>query len=297
MPVEQLSAEELLEAREELEIAYEEPCQVGRIPGGEPGVRKMLRAIRYALGPNCDRQMAVSWSVLCIVVPEVTVVWKDGAGQQYQLSTKVGSCVDWKQWVREEVQLFRDYIWRVSWGRVLLKSEVMVGSQPVKKLEGKPGDYRVGPKSLKPLLTGISDRQFISIFAFGPMNSSGKHPGGYEILRSFNRCPQSKRAFLVWVPATEERIKTRGRLTNANGGLRHEFWHTIEFALKYELNLKNRIWIPSNEHNKGEQDLRMLKREVHSQGLPEPKSRYDELYAMWPTWHQCHIIAARYGAS
>ena len=67
-----LSPEELLGARQQLEEALETD-QCLQVPGGELECRKMLRALRYAIGPNRDRCSALQWRILSILVTNVRV--------------------------------------------------------------------------------------------------------------------------------------------------------------------------------------------------------------------------------
>ena len=251
----------------------------------------MLYAIQYALGPNKDQRRAVGWTVLCVVVPELKADWKDKDGESHVFQARVSSPTNWKKWASEEVGLFRDYLWKVSNGRIKLRPTVIVARSAVTKLDGKPGNYTLGPSCVKPLLSRYERRQFMSVIVFGPKGGEGCPPG-YGSLMSHSTSPQSKRALFIWLPASEERMKTRGRFTKPTGGLPHEFWHSVAYALKYELDLKGRIWIPSNHSKK---DFERLKQEIAEQGLPVPENQYEALYGLWPTWRQCHMLAARYG--
>jgi len=54
-PLKALSKKELIWARNDLERLWESP-KFGKIPGGDTSIRKMLRVLRYAIGPNLNEQ-------------------------------------------------------------------------------------------------------------------------------------------------------------------------------------------------------------------------------------------------
>ena len=296
-PIKELSAEQLLQARDCLEKAYGHVEQMANIPGGQVGLRKMLRGIRCWVGPNEDYSRAVDWPVLCLVVPEVEVHWGSDS-EKKRFSAKVNSVDDWVRWVEAEINLSRCNLWRMTWGKINLRPEVRATPWSITSKD------KLRKSSFQRLVNGISDKQFLCVFFFGPKSGKGKLAGGNSpfVLKE----PIKNGTYAVWLPASEERMRTRGRFGSVTcfrkgKGLAHEFWHVVRHLLTKELKLKKRIFLPvingttSKRKNQAKDDFQKVKREAAELAIGlTPETRLQEYYAMWPTWRQASELAQRY---
>ncbi len=300
-PISRLSAEQILQVRTDLESRYGEACAMHKIQEGEDGLRKMLRAIRCWLGPNDDCSLAVDWPVLCLVVPEVRVVWKD-SGQEKEFCAKVSCVDDWLRWVDAEVALFRCNLWRVTWGKINLRPDVRAARCGITRLNKH---HKLGQLSFEPLVNNLGDNQFLSVFFFGPKKGKGKLPdGGLPFALDE---PIKNGSYAVWLPASEERMRTRGRFGGLacfrkGKGLAHEFWHVVRHLLTQELSLDGKIFIPvidgtsRSRKQRARQDFQTVKNEVADLAIDlTPQIRLEEYYATWPTSQQARAVAQRYG--
>jgi hypothetical protein len=279
-----LSRDELLSARAELELALENE-QALQALGGEVECRKMLRALRYAIGPNADRNRAMQWRILSILATSVNVSWRDDDGQPQSFASSVPDSADWLQSIRREMGLLSDMVFEKSWGKINIVPCCRHSNTPLSLARIKgigrhvPSLIGEAPLSIIPL----------SVFVWVSKDGDGRFPGRKgkaETWKKPVRISETARVLLTGVYTHEERLSRYGGWGSCqHGGLLHEFWHNVQRAVKRLLGYHGCIPSP---HNRAHFD--MLRAEIRSQGLPEPPVRYDEFLGSWPSWRMCRQL-------
>jgi hypothetical protein len=290
LPVEKLNRAQLVEARDYLETALWSPDVVGSADQ-EAEIRKQLRGIRQALGPNTDRRRAMTWGAVCILATNVDVVWEDKAGRRHRFRSAIPDPSHWKQCIDREMRRLSDIVFRKSWGRINIVGQTFVSTASLTELRDGGQGYWFSDSGLSPAVDQVSPNWPVqSLFVWIPSEGWGECPpwlGSAHVTRPTNR---TRGAVLTVCYTTRERLERDGGWASPDGGgLLHEYWHNVQRAMTHVLGYKG--FVPSN-HNADH--FAMLKAEIREQGLPEPQVQYDELLGSWPTWQMCRELAQHY---
>jgi len=282
-----LMLRERLAARDVLESALEDG-NFTSIAGGEAAVRKMLRALSYAIGPNTDRKKALQWRTLAILAADVQVDWTDGKGDRHAFRSQIADLSQWREWIEREMQRLSDIVFEKSMGKINMVPEVLVSRARLTYLRQSRGRYWCTAAGAKPVIDDVGGkRRPLSIFVWIPKEGSGKFPpclGAAHVARPERA---TRNAILTIVYSSEERMQKVGGWASPGGaGILHEFWHNVENAMRRMLGFKG--FVPSNH---SDEHFNMLKAEYREQGLTPPGVRYDALLCSYPTWRMCHTLA------
>ena len=286
----QIPEPERVVARDDLEAALE-AADLGRVPGGEVAIRKMLRALYLAIGPNTDRAKAFQWPVLAIFAPDVRLEWEDTIGSKQTFQSRVDDPETWRRWIEREMQRLSDFVFEKSLGRICLVPVVLTSEVPLTYLERSDARYYCTAAGAKPLIDYvIGTRQVLSIFVWIPTEGTGAFPPRRKRAKADTASPGrgTRGATLTVIYTSRERMEKVGGWANPDGyGILHEFGRIVTKSIR---GLGFRGFIPGircDEH------FEMLKAEYREQGFPEPRVRYDALLCSYPTWKMCRALGQK----
>ena len=287
-PIGHIPKDEWRAARDLLEAALEDPNH-GGVPGGEAAIRKMLRALYYASGPNTERKDALHWKVVCILAANVRVEWKDQLGSARMFRGQVEDPHQWRAWIEREMQRLSDIVFEKSLGKVNIVSEVLISRVPLTYLRQSGKRCWCTAAGAKPLIKDVlGNRRPMSIFVWIPTEGSGDFP---PLLGASHVAPpeeDTRGAILTVAYTSRERMeKVGGWASSGGGGILHEFWHNVEQAVRAS---GFQGFIPSNH---SEDHFNLLKAEYREQGFPQPQVRYDALLCSYPTWRMCKALSQK----
>ena len=274
-----LSSDDLMTAQDHLEaLMLSDPQSV---PGGEVGVRKMLRAVRYWRGPSFNAQAAVQWQVEVVIVPRVDIHWSDTKGR-HSYSSSIGNVANWTAAIQREMGYFRDLVYVLSWGKINLSWRTSVSQVVARDVVPSAGVFFLNPKNIAQILAStVPDGKSKSAILWLPNDvTADNQPPNWVGTAYTGADVQTWGSHSVTVVhTTQERMfLDHGWAKKEGGGLVHEFWHVMEQWMKNKVGYKG--FVPNNHVAA---DYNILMDEIASQALPQPYQQYAEYFGSWPT--------------
>jgi hypothetical protein len=282
-----LSRTDLLAARDALEAELEAPGTTTTLSEAE--VRRMLRLLRYALGPNLDATAAHGFRVRVVVATTLDIAWtQEGVARSFR--AEVDDADAWTDAVEREMRYLAELITVYSWGKIRLDVEVAASTVPITGVIAD-GTYLEAEDFAPPLIDAFGLASIAPChFVFVPADGEGD-PTNFQSVAYTSTAEEGDGfppgASATVVHTTTERLHTdHGWAKRDGGGLVHELWHQMEGLMREHIAFGG--FIPSNH---ADEDLALLLGEIREQGLPEPMLQYEELYATYPTWRMAQRIA------
>jgi len=273
-----LNAEELLDAREYLETSYQ--IDPESVPGSDEGIRKMLRFLRYAIGPNKEPNQAIRIPMQVLIVTTVDIHWDHTTGNHSFFADISHEQSLWREWAQREAMIYSDNVYKMSWGRIRLVPDVRVSNRPIMDITTYSSGRQV--YKYKDLKTQIKDA-FANKYApwkiiWLPKDGTGTQP--HYIGRAWTSYTGELNGFsFVVMPTSRQRLSEPGRWGGLfAAGLVHEGWHVIRQLSMRKLSFPG--FIPDN-HSSAHRDLMLA--EMEGQDLPLPDLYYFDYYSMFPT--------------
>ena len=277
VPLVGLNAFQVERAREALERFWmTDPSQV---PGGDFGIRQMLRAIRYYQGPNLIPAKAACWKVRAVVVPSIHFDWIDAHGQKQHYDAVVKDPAQWATWIDRELRYLRRIIFVASWGKIWIQWKVGIATTPLTRLSKIDGDYFIDlHDSEKVFRSAFPNDSARGWMAWLSTDGIGKAPPWTWIADTDNDPTVLGNAQLTMLNTSKARLRRpHGWAETGCCGLMHELWQQVHYWTLSSEGFPG--FIPDNDTSS---DVTQIENEIQAQELPAPYTFYADFFGSFP---------------